>query len=362
VSDGEDGAADDTAGTGAADSENGGSAQAGATPDSGPRHAAATPHRRRRRAGWIAVSAVLVVVLLAVGAVGFYTITLNNGLGSVQRGGDVTLPSDQNTPSKPTTGRAVNFLLLGSDSRDPDAADGRSDTLMLMHLDADRHHAYLISFPRDMWVSIPGKGKGKINWAFAYGGTALTAKTITSLVGVPIDHAALIDFEGFIKLTTTLGGVTVDNDRTFTTRGYTFPKGKITISGEQALIFVRDRYNQPNGDFGRAANQRKVVKAILSKALSPATIANPITFSNLVNQVAQCVTVDSGLSNAEIRSLALSLRMGPSDLITLQAPVLGTGMVGDQSVDFVDFAQLSELAKALQDDTMANYVTLYPPD
>ena len=173
---------------------------------------------------------------------------------------------------------------MGSDSRDAsDAGAGRSDSLMVMHLAADRKDAYLISFPRDMYVDIPGYGKNKINAAYSFGGPQLAVATLEDLLHSRMDHVAIIDFDGFIGLTEELGGVTVMNEHASKSRGYTFPAGKITIKGDEALAFVRERYELPNGDLDRAERQRLVVKAILEKGLSPETIRNPAKFTGFVS-------------------------------------------------------------------------------
>ena len=121
-----------------------------------------------------------------------------------------------------------------------------------------RDKVHIVSFPRDMWVDVPGRGFAKINAAYAYGGEALATRTLESLVGVRMDHAAKIDFEGFTGLTTELGGVTVDNKIASETQGYAWPKGEVTIQGEEALVYVRQRYGMPNGDLDRAERQRAV--------------------------------------------------------------------------------------------------------
>ncbi len=167
------------------------------------------PGRGRR---WLMRSlAVLTALVLVCGAtVGIYTHVVARAFDdNIQR--QALLPSDQddsvqlagNDPSgparRPAPGGtdAVNYVLMGSDSRDAaDAGAGRSDVLMVLHLDADREQAYLISFPRDMYVSIPGYGRNKINAAYAFGGAALTVRTLENLLDVRMDHVALIDFDG----------------------------------------------------------------------------------------------------------------------------------------------------------------------
>ena len=83
-----------------------------------------------------------------------------------------------------------------------------------------------------------------------------------------MDHVVLIDFDGFIRLTEDLHGVTVTNKTAFSSHGFDYPKGKITIAGEEALWFVRERHQLPGGDLDRAENQRNVIKAIVQKGLS----------------------------------------------------------------------------------------------
>jgi anionic cell wall polymer biosynthesis LytR-Cps2A-Psr (LCP) family protein len=171
----------------------------------------------------------------------------------------------------------------------------------------------------------------------------------------------MVDFEGFIALTESLGGITVTNKTAFTSHGFDYPKGEITISGEEALWFVRERKSLPNGDFDRAENQRNVIKAIVAKGLSPEVVADPERFTAFVSGVAQHVTVDQELTDAAIRDLALSLRLTADDIDLLQAPVSGTGTSPDgQSIDIVDKAQLEELGAAIRKDRMAGYVKKYP--
>ena len=229
--------------------------------------------------------AVLVAGSLAAGAA--YVYHLDKSVTSNIKREDVlpTAAGEESTrPSAdPAATGAMNFVLLGSDSRDPDdSGAGRSDSIMVVHLNKAHDQAYITSFPRDMYVNIPGYGENKINAAFAYGGTKLMVQTLESLTGTRMDHVVMVDFEGFIKLTDSLGGVTVTNKTAFSSHGYDYPKGKITIGGEKALWFVRERHALPNGDLDRAANQRNVIKAIVAKGLSPEVLANPTAFTSFV--------------------------------------------------------------------------------
>ncbi len=325
----------------------------------------ATPPRRRRRWLTILLVSVAVVVVGAVVAGAAYVYTIDRSVTQKIKREDV-LPGEGSGESArpsadPAATGALNFVLLGSDSRDPaDSGAGRSDSIMVVHLNKAHDQAYITSFPRDMWVDIPGHGKGKINAAFAYGGTTLMVQTLENLLGTRMDHVVMVDFEGFIKLTESLGGVTVKNKTAFSSHGFDYPKGEITIAGEKALWFVRERKSLPGGDLDRAENQRMVIKAIVAKGLSPEVVANPAAFSSFIGGVAEHVTVDSSLTDQTIRDLALSLRLTASDITLLQAPISGFGTSPDgQSIDIVDEAQLASLGKAMKSDTMAAYVEKY---
>ena len=264
---------------------------------------------RRRIWPWVLIAfATLLVVTLAAAVL--YAASIDRTLTSnLNRG--VDLPSEQ--PSRAGPGESprptkepqeqgtLNYVLLGSDSRDPEnAGSGRSDTMMIVHLNAERDQAYIISFPRDMWVTIPGHGKAKINAAYAWGGVPLTVRTLENLTRTRMDHVVLVDFEGFISLTNDLGGVTVLNKHAFSSHGYHYPAGKITISGEQALWFVRERKQLPQGDLTRAENQRNVIKAIVAKGLSARVMSDPVKFTKFVEGVARHLTVDRSLTDEDI--------------------------------------------------------------
>jgi LCP family protein required for cell wall assembly len=324
------------------------------------------PELSRRRILPIVLIAVAVLLVGSLTAVGIYAFTINRSVTNNIKRGD-TLPSDTDPSASPRPTKdpqetgALNYVLLGSDSRDPAAdSNGRSDSIMVVHLNKAHTKAYIISFPRDMWVTIPGYGKNKINAAYAFGGPKLTVRTLETLTGVRIDHVVQVDFQGFIQLTTDLGGVTVTNKTAFTSHGYDYPKGKITIAGGKALWFVRERHSLPGGDLDRARNQRNVIKAIVQKGLSADVVSDPVRFTKFIAGVSKHVTVDQSLSNAEIRDTALSLRLQAKDISLLQAPLSGFAMINGQSVDVVNEAQLAEMSRAIAKDKLAEYVKKYP--
>ena len=323
---------------------------------------------KRGRVLAISMTCIAVVVLLTLGAgtvyVGTIDRSINRNLHRTAGELPAEIPPSTDEAPRPSKGtsKAMNFVIMGSDSRDTsDAGQGRSDVLMVAHLNADRHGASVISFPRDMYIPIPGHGTNKINAAYAYGGTQLTIRTLEGMLHTRMDHVALIDFTGFIQLTDDLGGVTVNNTHYSDSQGYKFPVGKVTIKGAQALAYVRERHQLPRGDLDRAERQRLVVQAIMRKGMSEGMIADPIAFNRFVSEFAQQVTVDDELSSSELRKTALSLRFSPDDIHLMQAPISGFGTSSDgQSIDVVDQKKLKELGKALHGDTMSDYLDKYP--
>ncbi|MDO5498157.1 MAG: LCP family protein [Propionibacteriaceae bacterium] len=330
------------------------------------------PRRAKsRRTIVVAVLAGLLVLLLAGGlTANWYSQRVESALSELARedlmpgsGEGDAAGTGGPAPSPLPQAQGINYVLLGSDSYGG-ADPGRSDTLIVAHVNASRDKVYLISFPRDMWIDIPGHGKGKINWAYAFGGPALTIRTLEQLTGTPMNHAAVVDFEGFIQITEALGGVEVFNKRALRTShegGHYFPAGMVELRGAAALAYVRERYNLPNGDLDRAENQRDVVSAILDKAARPSVLANPATVDAMLTQLSGAVTVDRGLTNEEIRETALSMRIrGGNDIVRFQAPITGTGWAGDQAIVNVDHEQMAELGAALREDRLDDYLARFP--
>ncbi|SER94313.1 cell envelope-related function transcriptional attenuator common domain-containing protein [Propionibacterium cyclohexanicum] len=317
-------------------------------------------HARGTRRALLVLLALVAALVLMVGAVAAYYLgTVNSALDKMHRDANL-MPSSASSASSPTSTadhEPLTFVIMGSDSRTASASQGRSDVLMVAYLTGDRKHLYLISFPRDMWVDIPGHGTAKINAAYAYGGPALTVSTLESLTGVKMDHVVVMDFQGFVDLTNSLGGVTVDNEHAGSWMGYTFAQGPITVQGEQALAFVRERYDLPNGDLDRAKRQREVITAIMSKVASKDTLTDPQKFASVTGQLGGYMTVDSSLTSGELWKIATGMRFTGSDGVRqLQAPLAGFGTSADgQSYDIVDRAGLAELSKAMASDQLDAY-------
>jgi polyisoprenyl-teichoic acid--peptidoglycan teichoic acid transferase len=296
------------------------------------------------------------VAVLAVAAI-FVTQVERSMTESLDR--DDLMPDTAPHPTKEQAAAdALNFVVMGYDSREPRVT--RSGSLMILHLNAKRDQAYFISFPRDTWVSIPGHGNNKINAAYGIGGPKLTVSTLENLTDTQMDHAAMLDFRGFAKLTDEVGGVTVYNKTAFTAHGFDYPKGNITVSGERAIYFVGERRALPRGDFDRATNERNVVRGIIAKTLSTKIITDPTRLVSVVSGAAEHLTVDKGLTDSKIRNTVLSLRLSNKDVHLMKAPVSGKATKRGQPVDVVDKAKLAELRIALREDRVDEYLAKYP--
>jgi LCP family protein required for cell wall assembly len=326
--------------------------------------------RQGIRWGRIVIITIAVLFATAAAAVGYFGFTLNNSVSSISRDSSL-LPTGSRPPSaSPTTNTtytAMNILLIGSDSRGTD--QGRSDTFIVLHISADRKSVYLVSFPRDMWVTIAGHGQAKINAGYSWGGSALAVSTIENLTGARIDHVVVTDFADFIQLVDQIGPVTVDNpvgSVAVDDRGvkYQFSKGPLVITdGYMALAFSRQREELPNGDLDRTLRQRAFLKALALKIGTPDVLANPVKLNAVMATVGKYVTVDPGMTNSVIYSLGLSMTgITSSDQIHMvQAPITGFGSSADgQSIDVVDVLGVKALGQALQNDTMAAFVAAHP--
>ncbi|MGO4247966.1 LCP family protein [Paenarthrobacter sp. RAF54_2] len=317
---------------------------------------------------------VLIAGLIGGGYLYNLAQTFNSGTTKIES----AFPDEATRPQKtaPANGAPapMNILVMGSDTRGSDeldvdtavATDQRADTLMLVHIPADRKNVYAVSLMRDLWVNIPGKGESKINAALALGGVPLMVQTVESLFQQRIDHVAMVDFEGFKGLTDALGGVEIDVKIPFAPasgpmNGHYYAAGKHTLNGDEALAFVRERKSFSDGDYQRVRNQQAYMKAIISKTIARETLTNPVTVSSMVSAVSPFVSVDKSFDAAAIGSLALGLKdIKVNDTVMFTLPTLGTGTsVDGQSIVVADTTAISEIAGALSKDQLGTYVTAH---
>ena len=165
---------------------------------------------------------------------------------------------------------SFSILLMGVDTGDLGRTDtGRSDAIMVATVSPEDKKTQIVSIPRDTYMEIVGYGTSdKINHAYAFGGPAMSMDSLEKYLDIPIDHYASINMQGIKDLVDAVGGITVNNDLEFTNEGHTFGMGQITITGQEALAFVRMRYDDPRGDYGRQERQRLVVEGIAKKLIS----------------------------------------------------------------------------------------------
>lgn len=221
--------------------------------------------------------------------------------------------------------KVFNIYISGIDTYGPISTVSRSDVNIIMTVNMNTHKILLTTTPRDAYVKIPGGGADqydKLTHAGIYG-VETSEQTLEDLYGIKIDYYARINFTSFLKLIDQLGGVTVHNDQAFTQGKFDFPVGDILMNSEQALGFVRERYNLDGGDNDRGKNQEKVISAILNKLASLKSVSN---FTSIVNNLQDSVQTNMSLNT--INALAnTQLDSGSKFTVTSQA-VTGTGSTG----------------------------------
>ncbi|GGK73879.1 hypothetical protein Ppa06_34440 [Planomonospora parontospora subsp. parontospora] len=322
--------------------------------------------RRARRLLLIIGAAVVLMGVCGAGALYAFQVSLD---------GDITrlpgaLPTDEAERPPPEPGVGENWLLVGTDTRSEETTTGedargelwrpgqqRTDTIMLIHLSEGRNLVSVVSIPRDSWVTVPGKGKAKINAAFSWGGPALLIRTVEKLTGVRIDHYAAIDFRGFAAAVDAIGGVDVDIAETVYDpyRKVTWKAGVQHLGGEEALLFVRQRANLPGGDLDRIKRQQALLSSIADKVLSAETLTNPVKVNDLLRALTKAFSVDAGVTTGMLRSRMLDLA-GLDSLDYVTMPVEGTGTRSRQSVVLLDMPEVRALSAAIQDDRIDDYV------
>ena len=307
-------------------------------------HAAATP-RRRVRPAVVArtVAAVLSVALLAGSGWGWYLARVAEA--AVSRTDAIPTEGNSDAQGSDHAGEAMNLLLVGRDSRaglTPEQAEEFStgdpegllntDTMILVHVPADGSAAAFVSIPRDLYVEIPGYGESKLNSAFGRGyndtegteaekeaaGARLLIQTISGATGVQIDHFAQVNLLGFINISSIVGGVEVNiceaTDDPLS--GAHFEAGVQTISGAQALAFVRQRHGLPS-ELDRQVRQQVFLAGLIRNVLSQDLLLNPVKQRKLIEQVGSSVTVDEGLNLFDLAAQMQSVRPGAISFQTI---------------------------------------------
>lgn len=347
------------------------------------------PHRHsvaRTAAAVLAAAALLATTGSAFGWAAVNrlqgNITVDSSLGDLLGDGNPDSP-DATEPTDPTTGyQAENILLIGSDTRTgqgsgygnaatTSSGNGQSDTAILLHISADRKNAFGISIPRDSWVTRPSCNAdgstdgtlvtGKFNAAYSAGGRKCVVRAVKYLTGVKIDHFVEVDFKGFKRIVDALGGVQIcttkalrdpvyqDSAGNWHGSGLELKKGQQTISGDQAVAFVRARNLDGTADIGRMDRQQAFISSIIRSATDSGLLTDLPRLYGVLDAVTSSLTVDAGLSGDALKDFVLSLQgVSPSEITFRTVPWTPRG---DNSNVLWNTTAAAPIWQAMKDDT-----------
>jgi LCP family protein required for cell wall assembly len=265
--------------------------------------------------------------------------------------------------------KLLNYMHVGSSSS---VGGYNTNTMIVIHIPA-KGAATAISIPRDDYVEVPGLGFKKIKEAYGYAkyaedsrlyklgvknperehrarevGRIATIKTISNFLNIPIDHFAEVNLVGFYDLATALGGIQVClkhavNDKQYS--GAVFPAGLQTISGVQALQFVRQRHGLPNGDLDRTHRQQAFITGVITKFRTQGIFGNISKLQGLLNVAKKDVVIDDSWDVLGFLPQAKALTGGKIKFHTL--PIEGYAMRNSQSVNLVDLAKVRAFTQNL---------------
>ncbi|MGI9579134.1 MAG: LCP family protein, partial [Microthrixaceae bacterium] len=298
-----------------------------------PQKAPSGPRKRRRWLRWLLIGAGVLFAVLFV-----YLFWLWRSYSGIER-------VDLDAVLDPVSGDAVNYLLVGSDSRenlDPEAPDAaeptvtgrRADTIILLQVGPES--TLMMSIPRDLWVTNPATGReGRINGTYNDGPGNLVAAVQQNL-DVPVNHYAEVDFASFAGLIDAIGGITIDFEHPAFDTGSglnVITSGPVTLDGTAALAYVRSRnytevingeeVKDPTADLGRQERQREFLVTALGEVGSE---RNPIALGRAAAALSGGLTVDSSLGFFE--ALSFARRLGGSTPETLVLPTRGARIGG----------------------------------
>jgi LCP family protein required for cell wall assembly len=253
-----------------------------------------TRNERKRgfRFGWILLFLSLALVAMAGisvnkirnGQPGFLTNLWEKGINT-----EADAYLDGNALTLPIPGYVKTVMLLGSDYQP--SIGFRTDVMLLVAMNTKTSEFHLLSFPRDLWVNIPGVGPQRLNTALPFGGTELLSDTLALNFGFRPDNFAMVDFDGFKNIIDVMGGIDVDVEKSMEdecwlndTGWCVIQPGRQYMTAGDAFWYVRARKN--TSDFDRNRRQQEVIKAMVSKALRPTELPNlPRVFNAISNTV-----------------------------------------------------------------------------
>ena len=251
---------------------------------------------------------LLAVTTIGLGAYGLTILNQStNSLSKTYKGiGDENNVIAENKP--------MTILLMGVDTGSGSREDqwvGNSDTMILVTVNPQTRETTIISLERDILTNITQDGEtvqAKLNSAYAQGGAELAIKTIQDLMNIHIDRYAMINMKGLVQLVDKVGGITVNNPFDFDISieenepEYTakIPPGRQEIDGEQALVYSRMRYQDPEGDYGRQKRQREVIEKIIKKVLTLDGLSN---YQGIIEAVSDNMQTNISLDTNNLMNL-----------------------------------------------------------
>ena len=310
------------------------------------RGGAAAGRRWRTRKEIVLVGAAILATVIVVSTSLVAYARYRTVYGSIKR---VDVSSAELGQHRPPYTAALNILVIGSDSRAAGNGHGnasvitgaRSDTVMLLHIAPGHQRADIISFPRDSMVPIyacqadsaegligqqaqPTTDLEPLNSTFAYGGPVCLWKTIEQQTNIRIQHFIEVDFSGFQSIVNDVGGVSVCLPVAVDApaAGLNLPAGIHTVTGAQALAFVRAREGVGDGsDLERIQRQQFFLDAVLHNLKSTNLLADPTRILDVVTDAAKSLTVDSGLDLGTMLKIADSMKsLNSSNVDFLSVP------------------------------------------
>ena len=286
----------------------------------------------------LALIIVGIFVLAIIGYAGYQYLQVKDTISKITEEGVI------DAPEKEINIEPFTLLLLGIDQSEGDK--GRSDTIILLSVNPETKTTKMLSIPRDTRTEIIGRGTTeKINHSYAYGGVKMTVETVENFINVPIDYYATVNMASFAKIVDTVGGIEVNNDMDLKTDAGNFPKGKVKLDGDDALIFSRIRHEDPRGDFGRQTRQRLVLEAIMAKAKNPKILLS-------INEVLDIAgdSIKTNLTESDIMKFPKLYSKIGSSIEQLQF-TKGSGKIIDGLWYYVmDETEVDEISNSLNDN------------
>lgn len=271
------------------------------------------------------MATALSAMVLGAGGIGHAVVTQLSSIGRVDPFRDMK--------NRPHGGQGMNVLLVGTDGRDKITPAERAkyhlggapchctDTIMIIHVSADRSRVSVVSLPRDSLAEVPARTDPatgtlraahpiKINAAYAEGGPGLTVRTVEQMTHVKINHYLEVDFTSFMKTVDVLGGVDICSARPLkdSYTGLDLPVGTTRLDGGEALQYVRSRHLDAASDLGRMQRQQRFLASLIARATSSGVLLHPVRFRDVAATIFDSVRADKGFGTDEMLALGQAMR------------------------------------------------------